>query len=479
MNSSPLDLSTPSASSSPGAADASTASHLTFLVCGLIAFAVVCAAPTVLMTWVFTMIYGSIGVAELLERTRGLAPTTYGGAFWLAVTITVVMGGLEIRALLSKAKDRQSFFLRFITRPSTAYWVLIVPTVLLVRIDIKGTDVPDIITTTLLLCCLGYLWFILPLGLGAVAFRLTRWMWRMGTRSGFFAGALGMLGLAFASCVPVVCVVDDDEWRPSARARKAFSRGMDEARGQDAIDGTRAFMGGLAEAYDGGPKALVAAPTAVPEERQGFPLLGDGDTDSERFGECMEKLQLGKPNSLRDKKIDVFVRQRGVSMIDAEQIVDRAMLELCVRHATVGGTPIDKLDVVFRLRAESRLKNWFRSRDRYRQCVTLLKAEPTDFEDPLAVESRAVDRALCELQEIDRRVLELSAMSRDDQEIGEVLGLTRANVRQRRRRALEKGNRSANDLWRPANVSESLGSWEPTPRPRNATSSSPGTTAAA
>lgn len=169
---------TSSATSTSGARSVTggTKAQLAFLAVGLLSFALLWAAPLAFVSWLSGLFFGSVGVAELLEHTRGLAPTTYGGAFWLAVTITVVMMAFEVRAMIRKIPERRSKLFRFITRPSTAYFVLFMPTVLLVRVDVKGTDVPDILTTTLLLCCLGYLWFILPLALAAVSWRLTWWM---------------------------------------------------------------------------------------------------------------------------------------------------------------------------------------------------------------------------------------------------------------------------------------------------------------
>lgn len=299
-------------------AGASTKPQLLFLGLGLLSFAVLWAAPVALAIWLLGWFFGSVGIAEALERTRGLAPTTYGGAFWLAVIITLAMVALEVRAMIRKDPARRSWLLRFITRPSTAYFPLIVPTVLLVRIDMRGTDVPDIITTTLLLCCLGYVWFILPLAMAAVSWRLTWWMWRKGSGSSFAAGVLGMLGLSFASCMPLVCVVDDDEhdeqWPMTDEVGKAFARGFDRAKGQDAIDGSRALMGALAE---------VNEPSSTPTSET-----------SKRYTthECMEKLvepENGGPSRLT-KVIRKLRRDYENRRIEVEDLVYWKMIDICV-----------------------------------------------------------------------------------------------------------------------------------------------------
>jgi hypothetical protein len=40
--------------------------------------------PVLLILWVLGTTMGVVLIAEALERTRGLAPATFGGAFWLA-----------------------------------------------------------------------------------------------------------------------------------------------------------------------------------------------------------------------------------------------------------------------------------------------------------------------------------------------------------------------------------------------------------
>ena len=296
-----------------------TTPHLVFLASGLLAFAILWALPIAVLFWLSSMFFGSVGIAELLERTRGLAPTTYGGAFWLAVVITLAMVALEVRTLIRGAPERRSWLLRFITRPSTACSVLILPTMLLVRVDTRGTDVPDIITTTLLLCCLGYVWFVLPLGVAAVAWRLTWWMWRTGTSSGFASGVLGTLGLSFAMCTPVVCAVNDEDEppKPVAYVSKAFARGFDRAKGQDAIDGSRTLMGALAEVID---NQLMPAPP------------GSASTNDDRYTthECMEKLV--EPEDDGFNRLTKVIRKLRADYpaAEIEEVVRTKMIDVCV-----------------------------------------------------------------------------------------------------------------------------------------------------
>ncbi len=320
--------------------------HLVFLASGLVAFVILWAVPVAVLVWLSSMFFGSVGIAEALERTRGLAPTTYGGAFWLSVVITLVMVALEVRALLRGAPGRGSWLLRFITRPSTAYWVLILPTVLLVRVDTRGTDVPDILTTTLLLCCLGYVWFVLPLGVAAVAWRLTRWMWRKGAGSGFTSGVLGTLGLSFAMCTPVMCVVNDEDepWAPVEEVGKAFDRGFDRASGQDAVDGSRTLMGALAEVLDGGSRAEAAVPEEAKDDRKGFPLLDGSRASTTRetsthytTQECMEALV--EPEDDGRSRLTKVIRKLSIDYpsSEIEDLVRWKMVDICVDEPVRNG----------------------------------------------------------------------------------------------------------------------------------------------
>lgn len=415
---------------------ASTKPQLLFLGLGLLSFALLWAVPVGLIVWVLGWFFGSVGIAEALERTRGLAPTTYGGAFWLAVVVTVTMGALEVRAMIRKQPERRSWLLRVITRPSTAYWVLIVPTVFLVRLDIRGTDIPDILTTTLLLCCLGYVWLILPLAMAAVSWRLTWWMWRKGSGSSFAAGVLGTLGLSFASCTPLVCVAEDeDEPVPAVeRVGKAFDRGFDRANGQDAIDGSRALMGALAEVIENdrtSPPSSAPAPTSTEKEQ----------TNAVLFDECIAELVRGGKSSLRDRKISAFVSQHYLDRGSAEDIVQEAVLELCLRHARIGKEPYANVAAVFNTKADNRRMNWHRRQRVRDQCSVALAGFYSDPQDLPGSESAAFDRAYCSLDENERLILELSALGHEAGRIGEPLGLSSADVRQRKHRAIKKVRR--------------------------------------
>jgi DNA-directed RNA polymerase specialized sigma24 family protein len=418
----------PSPPTDPPSADRSVASggQLAFLTFGLLLFVLLFALPMILLFWLVSAFIGSIGVAEALERTRGLAPTTYGGAFWLAVAFTGVMALLELRAIASAKKGAPGFLRSLLTRPSAGLFGLFVPTFFLVRADIKGTDVPDILTTTLLLCCLGYV----PLPLLAASWRLTRWMWKIGKNSGFASGALGTLGLAFATCVPLVCAGSDESPNDEAStaAFAAFERGIKDAEGKGPVDGSLALLTALAEDTTQDPP-LQHAPAS------GIPWLGAGSKD--RFDECIHTLHRDSDSkSARDQTIHYLVA-RGTERDLAEQIVQEALLEVCLGHAK---GPYDDLKKRFRWLTHQRSKNEWRRRSFADSCMIAIQRD-FEFGDDGALERHAdalaLNRALCELGDPDAAILRATADGYEAAEIGLSLNppLTAATVRKRRERA--------------------------------------------
>jgi hypothetical protein len=172
--------------------------------------------PLLLMLWLVGATLGVVVTAEALERTRGLAPSTFGGAFWLACAFIVLLVVLELVTWFTPRPEGQrprGCLAALLTRPLVAVLLLFLPCVLLVRCDLGGTDVPDIITTTALLCVLGYGLFVLPIAFLALALRLARWLWRVGQRSSFRSG----LSPASAPCSAPCC-------RPAWSARRRIPR---------------------------------------------------------------------------------------------------------------------------------------------------------------------------------------------------------------------------------------------------------------
>lgn len=444
------DAAEPLSESKPGP----PALQLAFLALGLLVFAVLCVLPIALVTWFLSVFFGGVGIAELLERTRGLAPTTYGGAFWLATVFTAVMVVLEVRAMVRPAGERKLLLTRFITHPSTAMVVLALPTYPLVRWDMSGTDVPDILTTTLLLCCLGYVFLVLPLGLLSVSWRLTRWLWNLGRHSGFAAGVLGAGGLLLGTCVPVTCGADDDDEGTRSKAAQrieeigeAYERGLRGARGKDVIDGSLALMGSLSTVID---EKSGSSPGSGPEHARGrgFPLISGSEPadhlprwaktiDSEWFDPCVRLLHDGGSQSLRDKKIIRFVYDFGMRRPDAEEVVDDALFETCARHSV---KHYANVEAVFHQKAQSRRINRHRKSQRRgrSECQAAVSGAFYESTDLSLNELLDFENALCSVEESDRELLWLVVEGHDAKEIGRRLGIGSSTVRKRKERALAR-----------------------------------------
>ena len=417
----------------PAIPDAASFGQLVFLALGLLLFMLLWAVPVVLLVWLLGSVFGSIGIAEALEHTRGLAPTTFGGAFWLALVFTGLMVLLEARAILGGGRTELGLFARLLTRPATGLLVLFVPTILLVRIDVRGTDVPDVLTTSLLLCCLGYVCIILPLALLASSWRLVRWSWRLGRRSGFASGALGTLGIAFASCVPVLCVTSDDDAPVDPEMQRlgaSIERGLDSAERQGLVDGSLSVLRVLAEVIPDRPAGAGAPPPV---------WAGQGSKDL--FDECIETLHRDpEGSSARDETIFYFIG-RGTERSLAMQLVQETLLELCLGHAR---KPYDDLKQRFRWLSHNRRKNAWRRQSLRDSCS--FEVEQTYYEpDRPTPEDEAgflaLNRALCGLEDPrDRQILRLWAMGHEADEIGRTMDptMTAATVRQRKKRALDR-----------------------------------------
>lgn len=425
----------PSTSTAIAATDPSaTTGQLAFLLLGMLLFVALCALPIAALLWFGGVFAGSFGVAELLERTRGLAPDTYKHAFRIALIFTGAMALTEIGRIFARPPADRGLLARLVTRPSIGLLLLFIPTIFLARIDMRGTDVPDLLTTSLLLCCLGYIYVILPLSLLTLAGGLTRGLWRRGRRSGFAAGALGTLGLAFASCVPVLCATGNgDSDDPTVKKlESAWQRGLAEAGRRDFVPGSLAFLGALAEAIPNPPAIAPPSPTPAPP-----PWVGDGDKD--RFDECIESLSRNRQGGIAREDTVNYFTLRGTERGLAEQIVQESLIELCLGHAK---QPYDDLLKRFRWLTQKRRQNEWRRQNNWNQCELSVAqhyyADPAELPED-QVDFIAVNRALCSLEDPrDRVILELSVLDLDADEIGRNLDppLSGAAVRQRKKRAL-------------------------------------------
>jgi hypothetical protein len=180
-------------------------------------------------------------------------------------------------------RARRGCLAALLTRPLVAVLLLFLPCILLVRCDLGGTDVPDIITTTALLCALGYGLFVLPIAFVALTLRLARWLWRFGQRSSFRSGLVAGVGAVVGALLPtcMVCTPPDHEADdPNEPFTQIFERGIGHLG--DEIDRKGLMEGSLS--------GLADAATVIPGTTGPWKLpLQEPPLDS-RLRSCVERL---------------------------------------------------------------------------------------------------------------------------------------------------------------------------------------------
>lgn len=418
----PYDLPKADPSSPPTEPNPSTASggQLAWLGFGLGLGFICFALPAWFLVWLASTVFGTIGIADLLEQTRGLAPTTYGGAFWLATAFTSLMVLVELFAIFRPKEERPGCLVAILTRPSLALFFLAIPTWLLVKIDMGGTDVPDILTTFLLLVSLGYIFVILPIALLALCCRVARSLWRFGKGSGFRSGVFGTLGIALATLLPLVCAThdpteaDDDEGEEIAAQLEHGAAVIDR---EGLPDGSLILL-----------KEITEAPG------HSLPRLKPKDL----FDECIEDLFRDGDGRSHLRKTISDLASGGTDLDLAEQIAQETAIEVCLGHSK---SPFDNVESRFLWLARQRKKNHWRHTSVVQRCTIAVEQH---FYDPLPssptdhVQQLQLNRALCSMEKLDREVLRDWAIGFNATEIAAKRGISASTVRQRKKRALAK-----------------------------------------
>lgn len=387
--------------------------HRTWLFFGLLVFFVGFALPLVLLLWAAAALFGTDKIAELLAKTHGLAPTTYGGAFWLAVVFILVMLVIEAWSVFRPRSERPGCLVALLTRPSIGLLLLFVPTRLLVVLDVQGTDVPDVLTTFLLLATLGYLYTILPFALIAALGRFSLGVWRRGAASSFGSGVFGALGIALASVMPILCVTQED-----------VAEGI--------VAKTRELVTTVGEVVDSGSPAERSHAELVKIADGGLRSVDLGDRG--RFNECIRALTRLRNGKIKREEVREFLRRRyEIDASLADDIVDQKVLHVCLRHSR---QPIGDLVPYFVKAAKNETLRRLRRRSVRESC--LVDAEGGTY-DPYPGRSDFMDFTahLCQLSARDQRLLEMMGEGHTSGEIAKELGLEPENVRQIQSRRLK------------------------------------------
>jgi hypothetical protein len=163
------------------------------LAMALILGALGAALPAVLLIWLVFALLATGVTAEVLEHTGGLAPTTFGGGFWLALLVDAVV----VLWCLGKLAFRKPMPWRPLVVLVLAYVVLLWG---LVPLDWAGVvDVPDALTAFAVLGANSLITYALPFVLLSLMVRGLRHAWRVGNES----VATAMRITALAACLGV------------------------------------------------------------------------------------------------------------------------------------------------------------------------------------------------------------------------------------------------------------------------------------
>ena len=393
--------------------------------------------PLLLIFWAGGGVIGVIFIAEALERTRGLAPSTYGGAFWLACAFIGLLIVVELATWFAPKREGEpagGCLTALLTRPLAAVFLLFLPCILLVRCDLGGTDVPDILTTTALLCVLGYGLFVLPIAFVSVALRLGRWLWRFGQRSSFRSGLVAGIGAVVGALLPtcLVCAPPDFEAdNPAARYVAAVQRGAEHI--SDEIDRKGAVDGSLA--------ALTSAATQIPGSTGSWkPLPLQPPLDS-RLLTCVERLTAPTHRAATvERATRYLISTRRTDHDTANAVAYGTVFAVCRKHAREPVTG-DLDDYFWR----SVLNNYCKDlgRNALAQCSAFDTLDARCDGQP-SVSGGQLDAAidlrarLCRLDERDRDIVLRAFEGEPSHQIAADLGMTPANVCKRIERAYKK-----------------------------------------
>jgi DNA-directed RNA polymerase specialized sigma24 family protein len=396
--------------------------------------------PLLFLLWIVGVVFGVVVIAEALERTRGLAPSTYGGAFWLAVAFVVVLVLVEVITWFTPRREGEragGCLAALLTRPLAAVLLLLLPCTLLVRCDLGGTDVPDIITTTALLCVLGYGLFVLPIAFVSLALRFARWLWRVGQRSSFGSGLVAGVGTVVGALLPtcLVCAPADPEAdEEGERIGAAVERGAkilaDDIDRRGLVEGSLTALTVTATVIPGTTGPWITPEPAIPLES--------------RLRTCVAKFTAA---DRRTATVEVAVRwlvsNRNADRDTANAVAYDTVFKVCSRHAreAVDGDLVQYFWAAVK-------KNYCKDHGRnpLARCSSFDTLDArcdvglpyaTSGEIDAVVDLRA---RLCFLEDRDRDIVLRDFAGETSQQIAEALGsgMTAANVRKRLERAYKK-----------------------------------------
>lgn len=160
------------------------------------------ALPAVALGWLVLALVAQAGTGALLARTGGLAPTMFGGGYWLALGLNA---GVLVWCAVRRLRARPAPWRPLVALAlgyALALWAA-------VSLDVCGQlDVPDVLTALALLGADVLVQYVLPVALLALLLQGALYVWRVGRAPAPVArriAAVGLcLGLAGASAAAMI-----------------------------------------------------------------------------------------------------------------------------------------------------------------------------------------------------------------------------------------------------------------------------------
>lgn len=208
--------------------------------------AIVCIGlPAIAFFWMLTVSLTSTVTAEALQRTGGLRPTTFGGGYWLAMGVNVIVVLWSVvRRLRGQPAPWKPLAVLAITY-LVLIWVAVFP-------DLFTTlDIPDVLTTFVLLGADGMMGYVFPVVLLVLLLRGMWHLWRIGQRSSVAAQRIGIaavfLGLGCLTLGIGLAIVPLEP-----RSFRAASRGFVDSLAGTGVEGELQAYSTLSEDLESG-----------------------------------------------------------------------------------------------------------------------------------------------------------------------------------------------------------------------------------
>lgn len=283
------------------------------LTVALLGAALGVALPGMLILWLLAAAVTTGVAAEALDRTGGLAPTTFGGGYWLAVGLDVAVVLWSVVRRLRGRPGPWKPLAGLVTAYVFLIWLAVVP-------DLAGAvDVPDVVTTFVLLGADALVSYVFPCMLLALLVRGSAHLWRLGSGSSAAAQRIGVaatcLGLA---CLTLGAGVTAVDLEPRS-VREALDE-LETSLEVDGVEGERLTYEALSVGLSSGSgSAPGSAPAPVTRSA---------------FDDCAESLAGSQTNA--DPVIELAMLsliRDGLGKADAEDLAMDTLLRVCSKHA--------------------------------------------------------------------------------------------------------------------------------------------------